>query len=89
MENSFDILSVSTKGQIVIPNEMRKTLSISEGDKIIAYCLNDSIVLKKLQPINKEEFIKAAEDNRKWAEEAGITEEDICNAIKRVREENK
>ena len=40
------VLTVSTKGQIALPAGMRKQLSISAGDKLVAYTNGDSIILK-------------------------------------------
>ena len=46
---SVDVLTVSSKGQIVLPAPVRKALSIVAGEKLVAYSTGDSILLKKLE----------------------------------------
>lgn len=45
----IEVLTLSTKGQVVLPNELRKEFSLATDDKLIAYWSNGSIVLKKLE----------------------------------------
>jgi AbrB family looped-hinge helix DNA binding protein len=40
--NFFRIVTVTDKGQIAIPVELRKTYNISKGDKLIAVKRNDN-----------------------------------------------
>jgi AbrB family looped-hinge helix DNA binding protein len=40
-------ITVSEKGQITIPKEVRERLNILKGDKIIVYLKDDEIILKK------------------------------------------
>lgn len=44
----IDITRMSSRGQIVIPLDMRK--DINEGDKLIVIRKNDEIILKKSIP---------------------------------------
>lgn len=46
----INIIKMSSKGQIVIPLEMRG--EIKEGDKLIVIKKNDEIILKKAIPEN-------------------------------------
>jgi AbrB family looped-hinge helix DNA binding protein len=46
----IDITKISSRGQVVIPLEMRKDLR--EGDKLIVIRKNDEIILKKEIPEN-------------------------------------
>lgn len=52
----LDILTLSTKGQVVIPLEMRESLELSSEDKIVACCSNGTIFLKKLEMPKKRIF---------------------------------
>jgi len=40
-------VTVSEKGQIIIPKEVRDRLNIVKGDKIIVYLKDNEIILKK------------------------------------------
>ena len=82
---SVDVLSVSSKGQIVLPAAMRKALSISSGDKLIAYSSGDSILLKPLEVPKEDDCKKWLDEARAWAAESGLSEDDIPGIIADVR----
>lgn len=69
----IDITKMSSKGQVVIPQELRK--DFHEGDKIVVIRNNDQIILKKADKFNKQleedlEFARRTEEA--WKEiEAG------------------
>ena len=48
MEN-IEITSVSSRGQIVIPQNLRNRLKIKEGQKFVVVGENNTIVLKRLE----------------------------------------
>ena len=48
------VLTVSSKGQVVLPAEIRKQLSISSGDKLAAYASGDIIMLKVIKIPSEE-----------------------------------
>ena len=83
----INVLTLSTKGQLVLPNDLRKNLSLEPGDKIIAYWSNDSIVLKKLELPSDNDFEKEIDETVKYAKENGIKEQDISNIIKAYHSE--
>lgn len=85
----INVLTLSTKGQLVLPNDLRKNLSLEPGDKIIAYWSNDSIVLKKLELPSDNDFEKEIDETVKYAKENGIKEQDISNIIKAYRSEKR
>lgn len=85
----IDVLTLSTKGQLVLPNDLRKNLSLEPGDKIIAYWSNDSIVLKKLELPSENDFEKRIDETVKYAKENGIKELDISSTIKAYRSEKR
>ena len=85
----INVLTLSTKGQLVLPNDLRKNLSLEPGDKIIAYWSNDSIVLKKLELPSDNDFEKEIDETVKYAKENGIKEQDISNIIKVYRSEKR
>lgn len=82
---SVDVLTVSSKGQIVLPAPVRKALSIATGEKLIAYSTGDSILLKKLELPKEEEFRKWLDDAQDWAAQSGLTEDDVTAIISEVR----
>jgi antitoxin PrlF len=46
-EQIEDIIKVSSKGQIVIPREVRKKLGVKGGEKLLVLTCNGDILLRK------------------------------------------
>ena len=46
-EEIEDIIKVSSKGQIVIPREVRKKLGVKGGEKLLVLTRNGDILLRK------------------------------------------
>ncbi len=86
---AIDVLTLSTKGQLVLPNALRKSMSLSSGDKLVAYWSNGAIVLKKLELPSESDFEKEIDETVRFAQEAGIREQDIADTIKEYRAEKK
>ena len=76
---------VSSKGQVVIPANVRKAASLRKGEKILAIAINDTVVLKKIVDKSFEETLKPV-----WAKvrQMGLTEEDINALIEKARAED-
>ncbi len=81
----IDVLTLSTKGQLVLPNNLRKNMSLAPGDKLVAYWSNGSIVLKKLELPTETDFEKEIDKTVMFAKEVGIKEEDLTDTIKEYR----
>jgi AbrB family looped-hinge helix DNA binding protein len=86
---AIDILSVSSKGQIVLPVEMRKKLGIEAGSKLAAYAWGDIIILKPIDIPTEDDFRKSLNEAAAWAKEAGYKEDDVSDIIKTYRKNRK
>ena len=84
---SVDVLTVSSKGQVVLPASMRKSLSIESGSKLAAYASDDFIILKVLHIPAIDDFRSKLDEAQEWAASVGYTEEDVNDIIKSVRAE--
>lgn len=82
---SVDLLTVSSKGQIVLPVEIRKALSINSGDKLAVFASDDVIMLKAIKLPTANEFKAKLKQASKWAKEVGYQENDVNDIIKSVR----
>ncbi|WP_297534706.1 AbrB/MazE/SpoVT family DNA-binding domain-containing protein [Thermococcus sp.] len=76
-----EVVKVSTKGQVVIPKEIRDALGIRNGDYLVVMEKNGYIVMKKL---SVEDVFKEGEELAKTLE---ITREDVIRAVREVRYE--
>lgn len=79
------VLTVSSKGQISLPVELRRELSIETGDKLVAYASGDTILLKTIKLPSVEECKAAMDEAQRWAASVGYAEEDVDEIIKSVR----
>lgn len=79
------VLTVSSKGQISLPINMRRRLSINTGDKLVAYASDDVIMLKAIKLPSVEEFKDALAQTQEWAAKVGYKEDDVNDIIKAVR----
>ncbi|OGO92403.1 MAG: hypothetical protein A3F41_00335 [Coxiella sp. RIFCSPHIGHO2_12_FULL_44_14] len=76
---------LSSKGQIVIPEEIRDKLGLHSGDKFIVIAEKDVIILKSIEPPSMKDFDRLITEVRKAAKESGLKKQDIQNAIKIIR----
>jgi AbrB family looped-hinge helix DNA binding protein len=84
-----DVLKVSSKGQVVLPAEMRKRLSISSGDKLAAYASGDVIMLKVIKLPNESEFKTMLNEAQDWTASVGYKQGDVDTIIKSVRKKRR
>ena len=82
---TLEITSLSSRGQVVIPQEVRDRLHLHEGEKFIVIGENDTIILKKLEMPSFKGFDKLLQKTRDLANQKGLKPEDVDQAIKRVR----
>jgi len=87
----IDITKMSSKGQVVIPQELRK--DINAGDKLVIIRSNDQIILKKTDKFDKqveEDIIVAKRVESAWREiEEGrykrMSSEDFLKEIRSLK----
>ena len=76
---------MSSKGQVVIPEEIRKRLKLKKGSQFVVVSEKDVVILKAISPPSMDEFDDLIDDARKKAKEAGMKRSDIEAAIVEVR----
>jgi AbrB family looped-hinge helix DNA binding protein len=76
---------LSSKGQVVIPEEVRNDLGLTEGDQFVVIGQGDAVILKVITPPKLEDFEKLLAQARVEAQKAGIRRADLKSAIARVR----
>lgn len=88
---TIETTKMSSKGQIVIPQDIREEINAKEGTIFAVLGSNDTIILKKIETPSKETLIKEltniAKEGRKRAEKLGIKESDIPDMVHRIRRE--
>lgn len=84
------IIKVSSKGQVVIPAELRRLMGISEGDELYVFGKGDALVIKKVEKdILEKEFEEIVKPIRAKAKKLGIARKDLEKEIQAYRKERK
>ncbi|MEW6203630.1 MAG: AbrB/MazE/SpoVT family DNA-binding domain-containing protein [bacterium] len=81
-----EITKMSSRGQIVVPSQIREKLHLTVGDTFAVYNTEDAIVLKKIQvPSAEEAFEKLNQWGVRLAKERGWKEKDVVKIVHRSR----
>jgi AbrB family looped-hinge helix DNA binding protein len=76
---------MSSKGQVVIPEDIRKRLGLKAGSQFIVVAGEDAVILKTISPPSMDEFDELVQEARRQAHKAGIKQSDIKVAVTEVR----
>lgn len=84
----FNITRLSSKGQVVIPFELRKDMK--EGDKLLVIRNGDKIIIKKATSFDKQlkedlDFAKRTEEAYKRHERGEFMEMDFDDFVKEMK----
>ena len=79
------ITSMSSRGQVVIPLDIREHLGLKEGEKFVVVGEGDTVILRKVTMPSFKNFDKLLKKTQQFAKEKGITKSDVESAIKRTR----
>ena len=83
--NAVATTRMSSKGQVVIPEEVRNRLGFNAGSQFIVMGENDVIILKSIDPPSMDDFDGIIRRARGQAKAAGLKPADVSAAIKKVR----
>lgn len=76
---------MSSKGQVVIPEEIRDRLGLKPGDQFVVLGDKDVVILKALTAPSMSEFDSIIKDARSQASEAGMKRSDVYKITRKVR----
>jgi len=82
-----DVTVVSSKGQVVIPQEIRRRLGITPKTKMLVYGYRDAVILKKVEMPDVEKKLREMyrRIDKKIAKYGEPTQEEIEEEIQRYR----
>ncbi len=78
---------LSSKGQVVIPDDVRKRLKLKTGTQFVVIGEDDVVILKTITPPSMNDFDSLIAKARKQGKEAGLKKSDIAAAIDKVRKQ--
>ena len=76
---------MSSKGQVVIPEDIRKRLGLVPGAQFVVIGEDDTVILKMITAPDMSQFDELISHARKQARRAGLKRSDIASAVDRVR----
>lgn len=76
---------LSSKGQVVIPEEIRQRLGLETGAQFVVVGEGDVVVLKAVQPPSMQQFDELVGQARKAARQAGMKRGGVRAAVRRAR----
>ena len=76
---------MSSKGQVVIPEAIRRRLGLDPGAQFTVLAGEDSIVPKTIRRPSIDEFNERLAEIRREARRAGLERTDIADAVSAVR----
>lgn len=79
------VTSVSSRGQVVIPDKIRKRLGITAGAKLAVVTDGQNVLMKLIRAPTVGDFTALLGATRKAAREAGLKPDDAKTAIGEVR----
>ena len=84
---------MSSRGQIVIPQDVREEVNAEEGTIFAVVGNKDTIILKKIEKPSKKLLIRElgeiAKEGAKRAEKLGIKESDVPKLVSKIRNEKR
>ena len=82
---STAVTSLSSKGQVVIPDKIRKILKLSIGSKFFVATDGANLILKPMIEPKLESFETLIAKSHAFAKRKKIKKSDLAKAIKKVR----
>ena len=86
-----EITKMTSRGQVVIPQDIREEACLKEGEKFLVYDVDGNIILKRIKNIGKVkstgEFENVFASLWKTARQKGIAKQDVEKEIGAYRAE--
>jgi len=76
---------MSSKGQVVIPEDIRRELGLEQGDQFVVVGDKDKVILKTLRRPDMSQFDALIREARRQARAAGLRRTDVATAVRRAR----
>jgi AbrB family looped-hinge helix DNA binding protein len=77
--------TLSSKGQVVIPEEIRARLGLKPGAQFVVLGDKDVVIFKVLQPPAKRDFAALVQQARQAAKRSGMRRNDVTKAVAKAR----
>lgn len=82
---TLEVTRLSSKGQVVLPQAIRKRLRLTEGARFVVIGSEDTVILKRLEEPTREQAKELLKASRAYAKRVGLTPEDLKRAVQRAK----
>jgi len=82
----FEMGSISSRGQIAIPSNIRKNMNLEEGSKVLFILENDTLIMKR---ITSETFASITRPLKEEAKKSGLKESEVNDIVHKFRKEKR
>lgn len=76
---------MSSKGQVVIPEDVRSRLGLEAGEQFVVVGDKDVVILKRIASPSMRDFDDLVSQARRQARNAGMKRSDVEAAVQKVR----
>lgn len=84
--NDIELVKMSTKGQLVVPQDIRKAACLIPGERFVAFPVKEGVLFKKIEiPKVKLDFESLAKEIESQFKKNKVKKSDVKEAIKWAR----
>lgn len=84
MQELIEMGTVSARGQICIPTDIREEMGLKEGNKVIFVLQDESLIVKK---VTMQTFAEVTKPLKEEAKRAGFKESEVEKIVQKYRKE--
>jgi len=82
-------VKMSSKGQLVVPQEIRDKENFTTGDRFVPFPVKDGVLFKRVAiPDVKAEFEKLSKEVERQFKKQKVTAKDVAEAVKWKRQKS-
>ncbi len=85
MARTLATTKMSSRGQVVIPEAVRKQMGLLAGVQFVVVCQDDVVMLKVIEPPSVADYKELKRRLRMQARQAGLKARDIPRAVAKAR----
>ncbi len=82
MQELIEMGTVSARGQICIPTDIREEMGLKEGNKVIFVLQDESLIVKK---VTMQTFAEVTKPLKEEAKKVGFKESEVGGIIQKYR----
>lgn len=81
-DDDVEIVKMSEKGQLVVPQDVRSLANLRSGERFVAFPVEDGVLFKKVAiPRVKVDFASLAKEIEAQFKKKGVRQRDVLEAV--------